>query len=104
MANKDKAGEKADVTGGAQSQAQQASGEPAQEQQAPEDAAGAGSAGGTDAGIQFFEGTVVKIDREGREVMSDHLAPGETLRRATSDRHTTYAHHEQDSNRRNAGN
>lgn len=36
---------------------------------------------------QFFEGTVVKIDADGNEVMSDHLLPGETLRRAVSDLH-----------------
>lgn len=42
-----------------------------------------------DAGeIQFFEGTIVKIDGEGREVMSDHLVPGDVLRRDTTDRYS----------------
>ena len=36
---------------------------------------------------QYFEGTVIKIDKDGNEVMSDHVMPGETLRRAVSDTH-----------------
>ncbi len=38
--------------------------------------------------IQFFEGSVAKINRDGQEVISDHLAPGETLRRETTDTYT----------------
>lgn len=37
---------------------------------------------------QFFDGTVVKLDKDGNEVMSDHLAPGEKLRRPSTDRYT----------------
>ena len=36
---------------------------------------------------QFFDGTVVKIDTDGNEVMSDHLLPGEKLRRDVSELH-----------------
>jgi hypothetical protein len=32
-----------------------------------------------------FEGTIVKIDRDGNEVVSDHLMPGEKLRRSETD-------------------
>lgn len=35
----------------------------------------------------FFEGTVTKVTADGKEVMSDHLMPGETLRRDTTDRY-----------------
>ena len=41
-----------------------------------------------DGDIQFFDGTIVKINRDGDEVMSDHLEPGEVLRRDTTDRYT----------------
>lgn len=37
---------------------------------------------------KFFEGTIVKIDAEGREVLSDTLAEGERLRRDTTDRYS----------------
>ncbi len=37
---------------------------------------------------QFFEGSITKIDRDGNEVLSDYLLPGETLRRETTDRYT----------------
>lgn len=73
------------------SQAQSTSAEPAQAKTAkPEDAVKAGSADGTgaDAEIQFFDGSVVKIDKDGNEVFSDHLAPGEELRRPSAERYT----------------
>ncbi len=54
---------------------------------------------GDDEDIQFFEGTIVKIDAQGREVMSDHLAPGETLRRDTTDKYTAV----RDTSKRDAG-
>lgn len=34
---------------------------------------------------QVFDGTIIKIDADGNEVMSDHLLPGETLRRDATD-------------------
>ncbi len=34
---------------------------------------------------RYFEGTVTKVDAEGRTVMSDHLAEGERLRRETTE-------------------
>lgn len=40
-----------------------------------------------DGDIQFFSTTVIKLDANGNEVMSDHLAPGERLRRDVHDRH-----------------
>ncbi len=46
-------------------------------------AAGAGD----DGEIQFFEGTITKVNADGETVLSDHLAPGETLRRETTDRY-----------------
>ena len=36
---------------------------------------------------QFFDGSITKITEDGREVMSDHLLPGEKLRRETTDRY-----------------
>lgn len=36
---------------------------------------------------KYFEGSVTKIDKEGRTVMSDHLSEGERLRRETTDRY-----------------
>ncbi len=55
----------------------------------PEKAAKAGSSSGTGANAerQYFDGTVTKLDSEGRTVMSDHLDPGETLRRDTTSRY-----------------
>ncbi len=38
---------------------------------------------GGETEIKFFDGTVAKIDKFGNEVLSDHLAPGEKLRRET---------------------
>ncbi len=34
-----------------------------------------------DTEIKFFDGTVVKVNQDGDTVMSDHLLPGERLRR-----------------------
>lgn len=36
---------------------------------------------------RYFEGSVTKIDKEGRTVMSDHLEEGDRLRRETTDRY-----------------
>ncbi len=36
---------------------------------------------------KYFEGSVTKIDKEGRTVMSDHLEEGDRLRRETTDRY-----------------
>jgi hypothetical protein len=36
---------------------------------------------------KYFEGTVTKIDKDGNEVMSDHLEEGDRLRRETTDRY-----------------
>ncbi len=36
---------------------------------------------------KYFEGSVTKVDKEGRTVMSDHLAEGERLRRETTERY-----------------
>lgn len=75
---------KKDTVVDAPSQAQSTSAEPEQKKNAkPEEAveAGAADGAGADAEIQFFDGTVVKFDKDGNEVMSDHLAPGERLAR-----------------------
>jgi hypothetical protein len=37
----------------------------------------------------FFSGTVVKVDKDGNEVMSDHLLPGEKLRREVTGRYAS---------------
>ncbi len=37
---------------------------------------------------KYFDGTVIKVDADGREVLSDHLAEGERLRRETTDRYS----------------
>lgn len=66
---------------GAQSQAQSTSAEAEQRDQAPEQAL---DGAGRDE-RQYFDGTIAKINAEGNEVMSDHLAPGERLRRATTE-------------------
>jgi len=43
---------------------------------------------GTDAGeIRYFSGTITKVDAQGRTVMSDHLMPGEQLRREVTNRY-----------------
>ncbi len=42
--------------------------------------------GETDDGVKWFDGTITKIDKDGNTVLSDHLAPGEQLRRETTDR------------------
>lgn len=39
-------------------------------------------------GVQHFEGTVIKVDADGNEVMSSTLAPGERLRREVTDQYT----------------
>lgn len=57
----------------------------------------------TDA-IKFFDTTVIKIDAQGREVMSDHLAPGERLRRDETDRYTYNRPTETDAARAKAAN
>ncbi len=36
---------------------------------------------------KYFEGSVTKIDKEGRTVMSDHLEEGDRLRRETTQRY-----------------
>lgn len=36
---------------------------------------------------KYFEGTITKIDKDGNEVMSDHLEEGDRLRRETTDRY-----------------
>jgi hypothetical protein len=41
-----------------------------------------------DGDITRFEGTIVKVDADGNDVLSDHLMPGETLRREHTDRYT----------------
>ncbi len=35
--------------------------------------------------IQHFEGSIAKLDKDGNVVLSDHLAPGEKLQRATDE-------------------
>lgn len=75
----------------APSQAQSTSAEPEQQVNAkPEEAVEAGSADatGADSEIQFFDGSVVKFDKDGNEVISDHLAAGEKLRRPSAARYT----------------
>lgn len=42
----------------------------------------------------FFEGTIAKIDKDGNEVMSDHLAPGEKLKSETTQAYATVQHSE----------
>lgn len=79
------------VSASAPSQAQTTSNEPEQvaandpqalvDQRSGADVAEERGKTGPEAGIQFFEGSVAKIDRDGNEVMSDHLAPGERLAR-----------------------
>lgn len=54
----------------------------------PEDAVNSASGySGEDAEVQHFDTTIVKINADGVEVMSDHVGPGETLRRATTERY-----------------
>ncbi len=55
----------------------------------PQRAANAGSSDGVgaEAEVQFFDGSITKIDRDGNEVISDHLLPGEKLRREDDDRY-----------------
>lgn len=36
---------------------------------------------------QYFDTTIVKLDKDGNEVLSDNLMPGETLRRSVTDLH-----------------
>ncbi len=48
----------------------------------------AGASGPSTDGVTYFEGTIVKVDADGNDVLSDHLMPGETLRRETTDRYT----------------
>lgn len=84
-----------DAVADATSQAQSTTAEPSQaEGNKPEDKVREGSpdGAGADAEVQFFDGTITKIDRDGNEVMSDHLEPGETLRRATTDRYASTKH------------
>lgn len=49
------------------------------------EAAGAGAPQGgsqvDDDGIQRYEGTISKFDKDGNEVLSDHVGPGERLTR-----------------------
>lgn len=82
-------GDSGGQTAGAESMAQSTSGEPEQRQQTPEDAVEGGSPQGTggDADVQFFDGTVTKVDKDGNDVLSDHLEAGEQLRRATTERY-----------------
>ncbi len=40
---------------------------------------------GGETDIKFFEGTVAKVTKDGETVMSDHLMPGEKLRRETDE-------------------
>jgi hypothetical protein len=50
----------------------------------------------TEDGIQYFDGSVVKILADGSEAVSDHLAPGEKLRRDTeAEKRYTVGHHSQ---------
>lgn len=42
---------------------------------------------GAEDEIRFFEGSITKIDKDGNEVLSDHVGPGETLRREVTDRY-----------------
>ncbi len=56
---------------------------PGQTAETPEKVAAGFETTGGETEIKFFDGTVTKIDKNGNEVMSDHLAPGETLRRKT---------------------
>lgn len=37
----------------------------------------------------FFEGTITKIDKDGNEVLSDHILPGEKLRRDVTEVYNT---------------
>ncbi len=42
----------------------------------------------TDGGIVRFDGTIIKVNADGVDVMSDHLMPGERLRREDTDRYS----------------
>ena len=76
-------------TAGAESMAQTTSSEEEPRQVDPEEAVEGGSAEGTgaDADVQFFDGTITKVDKDGNDVLSDNLEPGEQLRRATTERY-----------------
>lgn len=76
-------------SGGAESMAQSTSAEDDQRRQTPEEAVEAGTPDGTgaDADVQFFDGTISKINKDGQEVMSDNLEAGEQLRRATTEKY-----------------
>lgn len=65
------------------SQAQMVLENAGQEAKTPEEATEEGTAGasGEDAAIQYFPSTIAKVTADGREVLSDHLMPGERLRR-----------------------
>lgn len=78
----------ADATAEATSQAQAATGQRPHGDDTAVTGHGAPRATGGSGDCQFFDTTIVKLDADGREVLSDHLAPGETLRRATTDRYT----------------
>jgi hypothetical protein len=87
MAKAPSGGSGGDATRNATSQAQSGSAE--EEHKRANDPEDKVRGGDPDTDIQFFDGTVAKVDAEGRTVMSDHLAPGETLRRETTDRYST---------------
>ncbi len=71
---------------GMESQAQSTSAEPRHKRAQAPDTKRRGKAG-ADTEIQFFDGTITKLDKDGNTVMSDHLAPGERLRREETDRY-----------------
>lgn len=70
---------KVEATAGAQSQLQSTSGEPEQQKKDTEAKRKTAEVGGEGAEVQFFDGTVAKINADGDEVMSDHVGPGEKL-------------------------
>lgn len=43
---------------------------------------------------QYFEGTILKIDKDGNEVMSDHLMPGEKLKSEVTEAYSKVQHSE----------
>lgn len=77
----------------APSQAQTTSSEPDQiakndpqalaDQRSEADVAEETGKAGAEAAIQHFEGSIAKVNADGDQVLSDHLAPGERLARDT---------------------
>jgi len=95
---------KVEGTAGAQSQLQSTSAEPEQQAKKPDEKKrNTAEVGGEGTEVQFFDGTVAKINADGDEVMSDHVGPGEKLVRAVREEEAeAQAEERRKANERNA--